>query len=450
MAHDSPDFGIRSRRVLTAEGLREGTVLISAGRILDVVPRDEVPETIAVDDVGDLVVMPGLVDTHVHINEPGRTAWEGFETATKAAAAGGITTLGDMPLNSDPVTTSVAALREKVAASDGKLWTDCGFFGGVIPSNAADLGQLVAAGVLGFKAFLTPSGIDEFPEVTAANLRRVLPMLAEAGRPLLVHAELGSNEVSGGPWRQYGEYLASRPAEWEHRAIALLIGLSREYDCAVHIVHLSSAGAVTALLGAREEGLALTVETCPHYLFFAAEEITDGDTRFKCAPPIREEVNRAGLWRALSDGLIDLVVSDHSPCLPELKQLEAGDFRQAWGGIASLQFSLPIVWTEARKRGHSIAELAEWMCSAPARLAGLSGTKGRLAAGYDADLAIWDPEGSFTVKPAQIRHRHAVTPYEGRTLHGVVESTYLRGMKTYERGKEPGAPVGRAVVRHDG
>ncbi|MEE9161608.1 MAG: allantoinase AllB [Candidatus Neomarinimicrobiota bacterium] len=450
MAHTFPDLAVRSRRVLTAEGLREGTVLIAGGRILDVVPWDDLPETTAVDDVGNLVVMPGLVDTHVHINEPGRTAWEGFETATKAAAAGGITTLGDMPLNSDPVTTSVAALREKVAAADGKLWADCGFFGGVIPSNAAALEPLVAAGVLGFKAFLTFSGIDEFPPVNEADLRRVLPLLTEAGRPLLVHAELGGAAGSKRPWRKYSEYLASRPPEWEHRAIALLVALSREYGCAVHIVHLSSAVAITALRSAREEGLALTVETCPHYLFFASEEITDGDTRFKCAPPIREEDNRTRLWNALGDGVIDLVVSDHSPCPPELKQLEAGDFSQAWGGIASLQFSLPIVWTEARKHGHSIAELAAWMCSGPARLAGLSGSKGTLAPGYDADLAIWNPEGSFTVKPALIRHRHAVTPYEGKTLHGVVEKTFLRGMKTYERGKEPGAPVGRALYRRDG
>lgn len=430
---------LRSERIVTPEGLRPAALHIRQGRIERVTPPDEASE--AAIDYGDLVIMPGIVDTHVHVNEPGRTEWEGFETATRAAAAGGITTLVDMPLNSIPATTTREALRAKIAAAHGKTHVDVGFWGGVVPGNVDELSRLVEDGALGFKAFLVPSGVDEFEHVEEAHLREAMPVLARHGAVLLVHAELpgplqaAANIWEGGNPNEYGRYLRSRPDAAEVEAVELLVRLCRETGCRVHIVHVASDEVLPVLRRAREEGLPITAETCPHYLTFAAEEIPDGALAFKCAPPIRSRENREQLWEALREGLLDLIATDHSPSPPELK---AGDFRGAWGGIASLQLSLPAVWTGARERGFTVENLAEWMCAAPARLAGMGDRKGGIAPGYDADLVIWDPEASFTVDPGKLHHRHKLTPYAGRTLSGVVRRTLSRGKTIYHDGQLEG------------
>jgi allantoinase len=444
-------WALRSRRVVTPSGLRDAAIVVCGETIDAVVEAGSLDPSWPVEDVGDLVVLPGLVDTHVHINEPGRTEWEGFATATRAAAAGGITTLVDMPLNSSPVTTSVAALAVKESAARGQIRVDCGFYGGIVPGALDEVEALALAGVLGFKAFLCHSGIDEFPNATEADLRAVMPRLARAGLPLLVHAELPSpSTVIPGPLsvedgRSYARHLASRPREWEHDAIRLLIALCRETLCHIHIVHLASADALPMLAQARAEGLPITVETCPHYLTFAAEEIPDGDPRFKCAPPIRERENRERLWAGLRAGQIDTIGTDHSPAPPELKHLATGDLARAWGGIASLQLALPAVWTEARRRGFSVAELAGWMARHPARLVGLSDRKGEIAPGHDADFVVLDPDASFVVDPSTLHHRHRATPYEGRTLAGRVEATWLRGHLIARGGIPTGSPLGRPI-----
>ncbi len=439
-----------STYIITPEGKKDGAVLIQNGVITDFVSRADVPSSFTIEDVGDNVVMPGLVDSHVHINEPGRTEWEGFITATKAAAAGGITTLVDMPLNSSPVTTTVAALEEKKTAAKGKLRVDCGFYGGIVPGNAPEILPLARAGVMGFKAFLVHSGIDDFPNATEDDLRVAMPLIAEAGLPLLVHAELirpeTAREYAGNP-HSYQDYLASRPDVWELDAIAMMIRLCREYSCPLHIVHVASSQALTMLAEARAEGLPLTTETCPQYLFFAAEDIPDSDTRFKCAPPIRDRQNREQLWEGLRTGILDMIVSDHSPCTPDLKLLAEGNFQKAWGGISSLQFGLPIVWTQAQKRGFSPIDIAKWMSAKPAQLLGLSATKGAIAAGNDADIVVWNPSATVVVDSATIQHRHKITPYEGQTLFGAVERTYLRGALVFERGALVGEPSGRVLHR---
>jgi allantoinase len=431
-------------------------MLIRGEKIFALAAPHEVPEGWSIDDVGDHVVLPGLVDLHVHINEPGRTEWEGFWTATQAAAAGGITTLVDMPLNCSPVTTTVSALQQKQAATEGKLWVDCGFHGGIIPGNSGEVDSLLGAGVLGFKAFLCHSGIEEFPNATEADLRAVMPKLSAARVPLLVHAERVGPLPAGvearlmADSRSYRAYLASRPREWEHDAIQLLIRLCREYRCPLHIVHLASAEALPVIAQARAEGMPLTVETCPHYLCFAAAEIPDGDPRFKCAPPIRELEDRERLWEALQSELVDTIGSDHSPAPPELKHLLTGDLRRAWGGIASLEISLSATWEGAVRRGCTLVDLATWMCRRPAELVGLVGHKGVLAPGYDADLTIFDPEAAFTVDPALLHHRHKATPYEGRCLRGRVERTYLRGRLVYDHGDFADVPGGRILLRPGG
>jgi len=444
-------WALVSRRVATPDGIRAAAVVVSGEQIVDVVAPDEMAASCRVEDVGDRVVLPGLVDTHVHINEPGRTEWEGFATATRAAAAGGITTLVDMPLNSSPVTTTIEALELKVEAARGKLRVDCGFYGGVIPGSSGAVGALIDAGVLGFKAFLCHSGIDEFPNATELDLRAAMPELARAGLPLLVHAELtGPLEPAMAlDGRSYQRYLASRPRAWEHDAIRLMIALCREFGCRVHIVHLSSADALPMIARAREEGLPLTVETCPHYLTFAAEDVPDGDTRFKCAPPIRERENRERLWEGLREGLIDTIGTDRSPAPPELKLMETGDLFRAWGGIASLQLALPAVWTEAHRRGFTIGDLTGWMARRPAELVGLASRKGEIAPGRDADLVVFDPESTFTVDPTILQHRHRATPYEGRVLLGRVETTYLRGRAVYRSNGFSESPRGRSLWNPD-
>jgi allantoinase len=438
--------GIKSRRVLGPGGVGPATVLFSDGRIEAVVIGD-VRDSPEVVDAGDLVVGPGLVDCHVHVNEPGRTEWEGFATATRAAAAGGVTTIVDMPLNSLPVTTTRAALEKKIIASDDQRFVDVGFWGGVIPGNAPGLAELARAGVLGCKAFLVHSGIDEFPNATERDLREAMPILRDQGLVLLAHAELdlGASPPRG-PSRAYGRYLQSRPASWEDAAIRLLVRLCRATRCPVHIVHLSAASSVPILREAKDEGLPITVETCPHYLCFYAESIPDGATHFKCAPPIRELANREALWSALFEGVIDFVITDHSPCMPHLKVPELGDFDAAWGGIASLQLGLAAVWTEASRRGATLADVSAWMSSRPASFAGLAGRKGRIAPGFDADFAVWDPDAGFEVTPASLFFRHKISPYVGRNLRGQVRQTYLGGRLVFDGTGHPAGPIGRALL----
>lgn len=428
------DAAIQSKNVVTPQGVREALVLLRQGRVVDVVP----PGTAIgcpVHDVQHRALLPGVIDPHVHINEPGRTAWEGFNTATRAALAGGLTTLVDMPLNSAPVTTSVASLQQKLKATAGQLHTNVGFWGGVVPGNAAELEPLIAAGVLGFKAFLTHSGIPDFPNATEADLRRVMPVLARHDLPLLVHCELTEDDETWkrGDKRSYPNYLASRPTAWEDQAVALMLRLCEEFNCRTHIVHLSAASSLAPIAAAKARGLPLTVETGQHYLFFSAEDIADGQTQFKCAPPIRERANNEQLWHALQDGIIDFVATDHSPAPPDLKQLASGDFTTAWGGIASLQLALPALWTPAQKRGASLLDLSRWLSTNPARLIGQARRKGQIAAGYDADLLVLDADQTFVVTPDLIEHRHKVSPYLGLTLRGVVEQVFLRGQLVFER-----------------
>ncbi len=443
-------FGISSNRVLTPDGLKKACLLVDGGKVHDVVDQDRVPAGCELVDAGNSVVMPGLVDSHVHVNEPGRTEWEGFETATRAAAAGGITTIADMPLNSDPVTTSRQALDVKLASTSGKLFVDCAFYGGVIPGNAGSLEGLIEGGVSGFKCFLIHSGIDDFPAVKEEDLRLAMPILQKHGLPLLVHAELCGDDhgadFSDRP-SSYKAFLASRPRCWENDAIALMLRLCRQYRCSVHIVHLSSSDALPLVRQAKAEGLPFTVETCPHYLTFAAEEIEDGDPRFKCAPPIRERENRERLWEAVLDGTIEFVVSDHSPCLPALKFLQEGDLARAWGGISSLQFVLPAVWTQARSRGATVADVSKWLSAKPAEFLGLSKTKGSLAPGCDADIVVWSPDEELVIEPSMIHHRHKVTPYDGRRLFGRVEKTFVRGRKVFDHGKHAGQAMGQMLLR---
>ena len=424
---------IRGRRVVVPEGVRAASVHITDARIARVGAYDDISNAASVVDAGDSLVMPGLVDTHVHVNEPGRTEWEGFETATRAAAAGGVTTILDMPLNSVPATTSVAALERKQSAARGKTHVNVEYIGGVVPGNAAELQDLAGAGVRAFKCFLAPSGVDEFPAVTERDLREAFPILAGLGIPLMVHAEDPAQLRSPKSRSSvYADYLATRPIAAERSAIALLINLMEWCPVPVHIVHLSSASSLDLIRLARAKGLPITVETCPHYLTLAAEEIADGATAFKCAPPIRSAEERDRLWGALIAGDIDLVASDHSPCPPKMKET-GGDFFSAWGGIASLQLSLSAVWTGARARGIEPEKIAECMGTGPAKLARLDGRKGKLAVGYDADVVMWNPEARFVVDPAKLEHRHKVTPYAGRELFGVVEETYVAGRPAFSR-----------------
>jgi allantoinase len=428
------DIVLRSQRVVTADGIRAASVHVSRGRISRVGPWDDADSSPRVVDYENLVIMPGIVDTHVHVNEPGRTEWEGFATATRAAAAGGVTTMLDMPLNSIPPTTSVAALAAKRAALDDQGIVNVEFIGGLIPGNVDQLLALRDAGVRAFKCFLSPSGVDEFPAVSEQDLRAAFPVLARTGLPLMVHAEDPARllPVPASGSRRYATYLATRPAVAERSAIALLVRLMESRPTPVHIVHLSSAESIDTIRAARARGLPLTVETCPHYLTFAAEDIADGATEFKCAPPIRGRAERDALWDALIRDEIDLVASDHSPCPPTMKATD-GDFFAAWGGIASLQLSLSAVWTGARARNVGPERIAGWMSANTARLAGLENRKGRLAAGYDADVVVWDPESAFTVDPGSLEHRHPVTPYAGRELFGRVRATYVGGRLANER-----------------
>jgi allantoinase len=457
---NAPEFVIRGRRMVTPEGVMPAAVRVRAGRIVAVGAFSDVTQDCPLVEADDAaVILPGLVDTHVHINEPGRTEWEGFQTATRAAAAGGVTTLVEMPLNSIPATTTRDSLDTKRAAAEGKCYVDVGFWGGVVPGNTAELRRMFAGGVFGFKCFLVPSGVDEFAHVTEDDLRAAMPELARMGALLIVHAETPApieaaladvEQTAADGARRYETFLQSRPKAAEDEAVALMVRLCRETGTRVHIVHHSSSSSLSLLGAAKAEGLRFTAETCPHYLTFAAEDVPDGATEFKCCPPIRERDNRERLWDALDAGTLDMIVSDHSPCPPEMKGREVGDFLKAWGGIASLQLRLPIVWTEARARGHSIERVIEWVAAAPARLVGLDAHKGAIQTGCDADIVIFRPDEQFLVEPSMLHHRHKLTPYAGRTLSGVVEATYLRGVKIYERGEfKSEAASGALLARGD-
>ena len=418
-------------------------------KIRDVVPREEVPPAVVIEDFGSSALLPGLVDSHVHINEPGRTEWEGFRTATRAAAAGGITMLVDMPLNCVPATTEPAALEAKRNAARGQCSVDWAAWGGVVAGNQQHIRPLANAGVRGFKCFLVHPGVDEFTMVDEAELHKHLPCIAQTSLPLLVHAELpgpitaASSRLRGADWTRYSTYLESRPEEAELEAIRLMVALCREYKFRLHIVHLATGLALEEVLTAKDSGLPITVETCPHYLHLKAEEIPDRSTQCKCAPPIRQAANREKLWEGLKAGVIDMVVTDHSPFPPAMKRFGEGNFRDAWGGIASLSMALPVMWTECAQRGFTLREIARWMAEKPAQLAGCDQQKGKLAAGYDADFVVFEPEQGFEVKEAGLHHRHPVSPYLGETLHGIVKRTYLRGELVFCEGSFMGEPRGK-------
>lgn len=445
------DLVVTGARVVTPEGVRPGAVVVRDGLISEIAPVADAPEAVQRVEAGDAWVLPGVVDTHVHINEPGRTEWEGWATASRAAAAGGVTTLVDMPLNSIPATTTVPALQAKAGAAAGQSLVDYGFWGGVVPGNQADLLPLLEAGALGFKCFLVPSGVDEFAHVGERDLRPALEILAKHDALLLAHCELpgpidrATAAVRGDP-RRHATWLATRPPQAELEAIALLLRLAGQTRARVHIVHLSCVEGLGLVAAARAAGTRVTVETCPHYLTFCDEEIADGATAWKCAPPIRERDNRERLWAGLTAGAIDLVATDHSPAPPALKSLESGNFLTAWGGVASLEVSLAAVWTGAQTRGATLADVVRWVCEGPARLARLD-RKGRIAPGCDADLVLFDPDASFTVDAARLHQRHKATPYAGMTLQGVVRQTFVRGECVYADGAFPGEPSGQWIRR---
>jgi allantoinase len=437
-----PDLVIRARRAVTPDGTRPAAVVIRQGTIAEVGPYEAgtgAGQTVVLTE--DEVLLPGLVDTHVHVNEPGRTYWEGFASATRAAAAGGITTIIDMPLNSLPPTTNPGALRIKREAAAGRIHVDVGFWGGAVPGSTVRMPALLAAGAFGIKVFLIDSGVPEFPPLDQAGLRDVMARAAELGTVVLVHAEdarvVAAMPPAAGPG--YGAFLRTRPAMAEVVAVAAVIDAAQATGARAHVLHLSAADAAPLLAEARRDGVRITAETCPHYLALAAEDIPDGATEFKCCPPIRERANSDRLWQALREGIIDCVVSDHSPCPPDLKAQGSGDFGAAWGGISSLQLALPVVWTRARQRGHSLDDVARWMAAGPARIAGLAG-KGRIEPGGDADLVAFAPDDSFTVDPARLFHRHRLTPYAGQRLDGVVRRAWLRGKPA------GGAPAGRLLA----
>jgi allantoinase len=448
---DSMAQAFVSERIITPEGESAAAILVEEGRIRAVCRAAEIPAHYRIRDFGRFAILPGLVDSHVHINEPGRTEWEGFWTATRAAAAGGYTTLVDMPLNCLPETTTINALEAKRAAARSQCFVDWAAWGGVVPNNTLDIQPLADAGVKGYKCFLVYPGCDGLSMVSLAELEAALPHIARTGLPLLVHAELQGPIDAALPalldadWRSYSTYLKSRPDAAEVSAITALLRLCREYRFHLHIVHLATTLALPPLKQAREEGLNVTVETCPHYLHFAAEEIPDGSTLHKCAPPIRSHTNREGLWEAIRDGWINLVATDHSPCPPELKLLNEGRFDRAWGGVASLAVALPVMWTGLSKRGFGLSDIARLMSRMPAELAQVGGRKGKIAPGYDADLTVFDPDAWFDVKSSDLHDRHRISPYVGSRLRGKVMGTFVRGRAVYEDSIFADDPIGAEV-----
>jgi allantoinase len=426
------DLLIRAPRVVIGQAEVACSVAIRHGRIAaltqDDAPRDEMVAENVVELSDDEVLVPGLVDTHVHVNEPGRTEWEGFATATRAAAAGGVTTIVDMPLNAIPPTIDVPALEAKRKAAADQAYIDVGFFGGAVPDNLGSLRGLHDAGVFGFKCFTLPSGVDEFGALDPDHLAVAMREIAAFDGILLAHAEDAATIAAapGVSGRRYADFERSRPPTAECRAIELLVRLARETGARVHVVHLSSGEAVSLVAAARADGIRLTAETCPHYLTLDAADIPDGATAYKCCPPIRGHDDQDRLWDGLRAGHLACVVSDHSPAPPDLKCLETGDFGAAWGGIASLQLGLTMTWTHARRRGIGLPQLVDWMATKPADLVGLP-HKGRIAVGADADLAVFAPDDEFVVDAAALHHRHPVTPYAGRAAAGRVRQTWLRG-----------------------
>jgi allantoinase len=425
----SYSLAFRAHRVVVGNTEQSCVVAVDDERIAAILPFDApVDAKRTVELARDEVLIPGLVDTHVHVNEPGRTEWEGFATATAAAAAGGVTTLLDMPLNSVPPTTTAANLKLKQDCARNQVRVDVGFWGGAIPGNLSDLADLDDAGVFGFKCFLIDSGVPEFPPLDPDEFAAASAETARLGALLIVHAEdpqiVGQAPPPRGP--HYSDFLRSRPPSAEERAIAQVLDTARRTGARTHVLHLSDAAALPDLRRGRTDGVDVSVETCPHYLTIDAEHIPDGATEFKCCPPIRDADNRDALWAGLVAGDIDMIVSDHSPCTVDLKRRGGGDFGEAWGGIASVQIGLPAVWSEARARGVRLADVVRWMATAPADRVGLT-RKGRIEVGADADLCVFAPEAEFVVEPARLRHRNPITAYAGRRLHGAVRGTWLRG-----------------------
>lgn len=446
------DLAIYCKKTILPEGINDVTLLITDGKIVEIVEGKAAAGSASKSiSAGDSVLMPGLIDSHVHINEPGRTEWEGFDTATKAAAAGGVTTLVDMPLNSTPVTTTLSNFKAKLKAAEGKIYVNCGFWGGIVPGNAKDVDSLIDAGVLGFKAFLTHSGIDDFPNASIKDIEAIADKLVKKNLPLLVHAEFdeksaAQEEHTREPY-SYQAFLKSRPKEWEDKAISALIKVADKYKLRTHIVHLSSSNSIAPIIEAKHKGIPITVETCPHYLFFNAETIPDADPRFKCTPPIREKENNDKLWNALVDGTIDFVVTDHSPAPAEIKSITDGNLKEAWGGISTLQFELPIVWTMAMDKDIPLEQISTWLSTNIAHFLNLP-SKGKIEVGADADLVIWNPIKKMKVSPALMRFRHPISPYEGTMLSGLVEKTYVGGVLVYDKGSFVSSPTGKIILRN--
>lgn len=461
-------YWITSKRIVTPQGVISGAVEVKGEYITSVVNGEDWRGSVKKEQVidhGEAVVMPGLIDVHAHLDDPGRTEWEGFPSGTKSAAAGGITTLIDMPLNSFPSTVSEETLKLKIEAAEEKIYIDVGFWGGLVPENAFNasmLEGLLSAGALGLKSFMCPSGINDFPMTNASHIKEGLSILAKYKRPLLVHSEIQQDLESNSGLkdgiddvRSYSTYLKSRPPSWEEAAIRELLTVTKDTRAGgpaegahLHIVHLSDASSSLDLIKeAKSSGDSITVETCPHYLAFSAEEIPDGDTRFKCAPPIRDAANREKLWEALLEGQIDMLSSDHSPSVPELKLFDEGDFLRAWGGISSLQFVLPVTWSYGRKYGVTLEQLVSWWSERPAKLSGQE-LKGAIAVGKHADIVVWEPEIEFDLDESYpVYHKHpSISAYMGTRLSGKVLATFVRGNLVFKEGHHAPAACGTPIL----
>ena len=442
------EFLIYSNRCWIDEQFIEATLHICKGKILEIYPKKYYQDNLEFLDYYDSIIMPGIIDAHVHINEPGRTDWEGFDSATKAAALGGVTTLIEMPLNADPVTTNVEAFEIKKHATKGKLHVNCGFYGGVIPGNEEDIEPLIKAGVFGIKGFLTHSGIDEFPNVTKDDLEKIAPILAKNDVPLLLHCEFGEEKnIPQVKPKSYRAYLASRPTEWELNALKITQDIQEKYSLKAHIVHLSEAKGLQSINYRKKYTKKLTVETCPHYLYFNAEDIPDASPIYKCAPPIREKENNDALWEGLLNNEFDFLASDHSPAPPEIKKLEEGDLFKAWGGIAGLQFTLPVVWTAGQKKGLTLEKLIPLLTVNPAKFLGLDHKKGQLKKGYDADITIWNDDEEFTVSESIIAHRHKATPYMNHVLKGKIIHTFVNGVQAVKNEELSTLNMGKLLLK---
>jgi len=440
---------IYSKRCFIDAQIVEATLHLKNEKIFQIYKGFQKLENISFFDYGHLIVMPGIIDAHVHINEPGRTDWEGFDTATKAAAFGGITTLIEMPLNASPVTTTTEAFKKKLVATQNKLHVNCGFYGGIIPTNKDDIKDLIKAGVFGIKGFLTHSGIDEFPNVTKTDLEAIAPILKQYDIPLLLHCELNDNNVPKVKNPQsYQEYLNSRPQHWETNAIDLALDIQERFDIKVHIVHLSASEGIERINNRKQKTNKLTVETCPHYLYFNAEKIPDASPLFKCAPPIREKANNDLLWENLLNDGFNFLASDHSPAPPERKQIETGDFFKAWGGISGLQFTLPVLFSEGKKRGLTLEKLIPLLTENPAKFLGLEHQKGKLEKGFDADITVWNDNESFQISEDDIKHRHKATPYLNETVFGKVIHTFVNGVQVLKDAKLITLQQGRVIIKN--